>query len=85
VIDYTPKIPKCELIHGAYYTGRCRNATVARWNANEQVFYHWRTKFTMKFIEEINCPEDETQYDVFVAESVCDEPEEVIPFKGDKK
>jgi hypothetical protein len=39
----------------------------------------------MKFIEEINCPEDETQYDVFVAESVCDEPEEVIPFKGDKK
>ena len=67
--DYTAKIPKAELKHGAYYTGQCRNAVIARWNADEQVFYHWRTKFGTKFLETIPAPEDETRYDVFVAEA----------------
>ena len=33
---------KDRLVHGRYYKGRCRNATVARWNADEDRFYHWR-------------------------------------------
>jgi hypothetical protein len=78
-MDYTPKIPKTELRHGAYYTGHCRNATLARWHGPEQQFYHWRSKFGMRFIETIRAPEDEQQYDVFVAEHETMNTE-TIPF-----
>ncbi len=30
------------LQHGAYYSGRCRNASIARWHAGIHVV-HWRT------------------------------------------
>lgn len=78
--EYDPVIPKAELEVGAYYKGRCRNATVARWNG--KVFIHWRFKFT-QFLEEICCPEDETIYDVFVAERkmLPDEVEQEIPLE----
>lgn len=74
-------IAKEQLIHGAYYFGRCRNAQVARWNADKQVFVHWRTKFGNRFLEEIKCPEDEARYDVFVTEGFLDiqDVEEEIP------
>lgn len=78
--DYTSKIPKAELVHGAYYVGRCRNATIARWNAETQQFYHWRTKFGMKFVETIKAPEDDQVFDVFIAEEICFGAEE-IPFQ----
>ncbi len=65
-MDYTSKIKKEDLKHGHYYRGRCRNASVARWNAERQCFVHWRTKFGSTFLEEIKCPEDEQYYDVFV-------------------
>lgn len=58
-------IPKRDLIHGAYYQGRCRNATVARWDGFKQRFYHWRTKFGSTYIEAIRHPEDEQVFDVF--------------------
>ena len=79
--EYDPIIPKSELIHGAYYNGRCRNASIARWSGETQRFYHWRYKFGGKFIEEIMAPEDEKHYDVFVAESILENPTEEIPFK----
>lgn len=63
---YEPVIAKEQLEVGAYYKGRCRNANVARWNG--RLFIHWREKFTMRFLEEIKCPEDETHFDVFIAE-----------------
>lgn len=69
-LRYVPKIPKEQLVHGEYYFGRCRNANIARWNADKQLFYHWRTKFTFTFIEAISCPEDEARFDVFVAERI---------------
>lgn len=78
--DYTPKIAKKDLVHGTYYTGRCRNASVARWNGELGKFIHWRHKFGHKFLEEICHPEDEQYYDVFVVEAVCENPEEEIPF-----
>lgn len=62
------KIKKSELVHGHYYHGRCRNASIARWNGEEEVFYHYRVKYGNRFIENIHCPEDETYYDVFVAD-----------------
>ena len=71
---------KADLEHGKYYAGTCRNASVARWNEEEEVFYHWRTKFGTKFIETIKCPEDEGFFDVFYAFKVIPNPDDPIPF-----
>ena len=79
-MNYIPKIPKKDLIHGAYYKGRCRNASEARWNAKLERFVHWRTKFGETFREEICHPEDEQNFDVFVVEAPCD-PTKEIPFE----
>ena len=76
---YIPKIAKADLVHGEYYRGRCRNASIARWNADTQRFVHWRTKWHDTFTEEICHPEDEQYFDVFVVEALC-EPEKEIPF-----
>jgi hypothetical protein len=80
-LDYTPKIAKAELEHGAYYTGRCRNASLARWNAETQCFVHWRSKFGSRFTEEIKHPEDEQHFDVFVVEAKTENPEHEIPLE----
>ena len=58
-------LPKEALIHGKYYYGRCRNASIARWDGVKQVFVHWRQKFGDVFLEEISCREDELHMDVF--------------------
>ncbi len=78
---YTPKIPKQQLIHGVYYYGSCRNASIARWNAEIGRFIHWRTKFGDTFLEEISAPEDEAQFDVFVTERIVtiEEFKQLIP------
>lgn len=62
-----PILPRDQLVHGRYYKGRCRHATIARWNAEEQCFYHWREKVDFIYIETINYPADETEpwWDVF--------------------
>lgn len=73
--DYTPIIPKKDLVHGQYYVGSCRNATLARWDGEKEVFYHWRTKWNNTFIENIHCPEDDEVYDVFVAERIAEQNE----------
>jgi hypothetical protein len=79
-MDYTPKIAKKDLVHGAYYRGQCRNATVARWHAGDEQFYYWRYKFGW-FIETIKHPEDDADFDVFVVEELIDEPEKPITFR----
>lgn len=76
----TLKIPKDKLEHGAYYGGRCRNATVARWNAKEQQFYHWREKWGNTFIETIKHPDDEQVWDVFYPLELIEKPDKTIPF-----
>jgi len=58
-------IPKEALQHGRYYYGRCRNASIARWDAVRGVFVHWRQKFHDVFTEEISCREDDIHHDVF--------------------
>jgi len=61
-----PILPKPTLTDGGYYKGRCRNATVARWNAKENCFYHWREKLGAIFLETIRYPTDEEPwFDVF--------------------
>lgn len=76
---YIPKIAKKDLIHGAYYSGQCRNASEARWNADKQIFVHWRTKFNSTFLEEIKHPEDDNLFDVFVVEEILEQPTKEIP------
>jgi len=80
--SYEPVIPKAELVHGAYYKGRCRNATEARWHEKDQCFYHWRYKFGW-FIETIKAPEDDKVYDVFIAEERIETPEKEIQLPGE--
>ena len=78
---YVAKVAKADLEHGAYYAGRCRNASEARWDANLQRFVHWRTKFGHKFLEEICHPEDDKHFDVFVVEKKIEIITEDIPLK----
>lgn len=51
-----PILSRDKLVHGGYYKGRCGNATVARWNAEESCFFHWREKFDNIFVERIKYP-----------------------------
>ena len=69
-----PILAKEYLRDGAYYKGRCRNATVARWNADEQCFYHWRKKFDRIYIQTIKYPTDETDWFLDVFEVVQELP-----------
>jgi len=57
-------IAKKDLVVGGVYYGNCRNASVARWQGN--CFIHWRRKFSDVYEEEINHPEDDDGFDVFV-------------------
>ena len=75
-------LQKSELKDGAYYLGRCRNATIARWNATEQYFYHWREKFNAIFIETIKHPSDEDHFDVFRPVQELSDPKFEIPFQS---
>jgi hypothetical protein len=59
-------IPKADLVDGAWYVGRCRNAVVAQWCAKGQCFYYIRRKFGERFIEDIRHPDDDRHYDVFI-------------------
>lgn len=62
-------ITKEHLQDGAYYIGKCRNASIARWDAKENKFYYWRQKFSFLFIESINHPEDDDGFDLFYPKS----------------
>jgi len=76
-----PILPKDRLQHGRYYKGRCRNATVARWNADQQCFFHWREKFQRIYITTIKYPTDEAEpwWDVFDVVEEISNPRFEIP------
>ena len=78
-------LQKASLKDGAYYLGRCRNASVARWNAKEGCFYHWREKFGQIFIETIKHPADEENFDVFRPVRELHDPKFEIPFDDNTK
>ena len=59
-------IPKAHLTDGFYYAGKCRNANVARWNADDQQFYHWREKFGRTFVETIEYWDVNGTFDGFI-------------------
>lgn len=84
----SPVLAKDRLLHGQYYIGRCRNATIARWNADDDRFYHWRERFGQDcveiIIETINYPGD-GPFDVFFPVMELPNPKFEIPFDGTKK
>lgn len=59
-------ILKKDLIGGADYLGSCRNALVAKWDADNGCFWYIREKFGKFFIEKINHPEDDNGFDLFI-------------------
>ena len=59
-------IAKKDLVDGAIYLGHCRNAGYAQWNAGLGKFEYIRHKFGCEFIDEIEHPEDDRGYDIFV-------------------
>jgi uncharacterized protein (DUF433 family) len=77
-----PILPKDLLVHGHFYKGRCRNATIARWNSSEERFYHWREKFGRIYIRTIRYPTDEEEpsLDVFDVVEELPNPKFEIPF-----
>ena len=62
-VDY---VRKSDLVDGSYYFGVCRNSSCAQWSAAKDCFVYLRTKFNAKFEEEINHPEDDDGFDLFV-------------------
>lgn len=73
-------VRKSDLVDGAYYYGSCRNARCARWTAATGVFTYIRTKFGSRFPEDINHPEDDNGYDLFVPYFRCyPTKDELIP------
>lgn len=58
-------IAKKDLVHGKIYIGDCRNASMARWNADLSFFVYIRYKFGTSFLETIKHPEDDDGHDLF--------------------
>jgi hypothetical protein len=77
-----PILPKEQLVDGAYYIGRCRNATIARWSSMHGCFFHWRKKFDRIYVEEIKHPIDEHYFDVFRVVRILGTPKFEIPFNA---
>ena len=59
-------LPKSDLVDGRIYSGHCRNAGQARWDAARERFVYRRTKFGHSYDEDIVHPEDDEGFDVFV-------------------
>lgn len=72
------------LTHGDYYVGRCRNASIARWSEIDECFTHWRTKWDSIFVERINHPVDDINYDVFRVVRRLEIPLFYIPLPSDE-
>lgn len=60
-----PYLTKAELVDGATYTGVCRNAKEARWDAGRAMFVYRRRKFGFEYDEDIRHPEDDDGFDLF--------------------
>ena len=66
LVEHGFMIPEAKLQHGVYYVGVCRNANIARWNAHDKQFYHWREKFGRVFVETTDLWDPQGTFDGFV-------------------
>lgn len=79
-------IAKKDLEHNVRYSGRCRNSSTAYWDAKAEKFKYLRQKFGFKFVDEIEHPEDDRGFDLFVPEAPVgtkeDEQEKLNEYNG---
>ena len=66
LVEHGMMLPEQSLLDGHYYSGVCRQAFIARWNAADKQFYHWREKFGRVFVESIDYWQLDGIYDGFV-------------------
>lgn len=66
-------IKMSDLVDGTEYYGDCRNASKAKWSAKDQKFYYVRNKFGSTFTEDINHPEKDNGYDLFIPVGTVDD------------
>lgn len=59
-------IKKSDLVDGKTYFGKCRNAKQAVWHESKQKFTYIREKMGSSFKEDINHPEDDNGFDLFI-------------------
>lgn len=77
---YVPKliaagaIPKADLVDNQFYYGEYRRAKVGKWNAEENVFEHWRYKFGFR-LDTCNHFEDDNGFALFVPIRLANEAE----------
>jgi hypothetical protein len=71
-------VPKYDLVDGATYRGECRNASVAVWHKDKNVFTYKRYKFGDVFDEDICYMTDDKVYDVFIPYELIEENYEKI-------
>ena len=80
-------VPFEKLEHGAYYHGDCRNASIARWNAEWGYFVYIRTKFASVFPEKIGywveAQPGEHRWDEFKPYGKLENPPFEIPLTDD--
>jgi hypothetical protein len=67
-------IPKADLVDSQFYYGEYRNAKVGKWNAEENVFEHWRYKFGFR-LDTCNHFEDDNGFALFVPIRLANEAE----------
>ena len=67
-------IPKEDLVDGQFYYGEYRNANVGKWNAEKNVFDHWRYKFGFR-LDKCNHFEDDNGFALFVPIRLANENE----------
>jgi len=67
-------IAKADLVDGQFYYGEYRNANVGKWNAEKNVFDHWRYKFGFR-LDTCNHFEDDDGFALFVPIRLANENE----------
>lgn len=72
-------IKKSNLKHEQWYYGSCRNSSTAKWNSQKNIFEYVRTKFGQSYWDQIEHPEDDTGYDIFIPIIEIDDDESVNP------
>ena len=79
-------LPLSTMEDGGYYLGFCRNSFIAKWSAEYSCFFYWRVKFGSTFLESINHPANDENYDIFIPLKKIDPKEsELISAEAVKK
>ena len=71
-------ITKDNLKHLKHYVGICRNSTVAQWNEKEDKFIYLRYKMGKYMVDEINHPEDDDGFDLFIPLKELESPYDLV-------